>query len=90
MRWRAEAAEVFAPIESRLKGPRKFSVAEASNVRLNWFKEWGWLYRPVALPGWLALILTVAFSVQVFTAVDRQHRTQHLAALPAEPFVKPP
>lgn len=40
-------------------------------MRLNWFKEWGWLYRPVALPGWLALILTVAFSVQVFTAVDR-------------------
>lgn len=40
-------------------------------MRLSWFKEWGWLYRPVAWPGWLALILTLSFCVQVFTAIDR-------------------
>jgi hypothetical protein len=40
-------------------------------MKTKWFHEWGWFYRPVAWPGWLALILTVAFCVQVFTAIDR-------------------
>ncbi len=40
-------------------------------MRLTWFKEWGWWYRPVAWPGWLALILALAFCAQVFTSVDR-------------------
>lgn len=40
-------------------------------MRRSWFKEWGWLYRPAAWPGWLALTLTLFFCVHVFTAVDR-------------------
>jgi hypothetical protein len=36
-----------------------------------WFREWGWLYRPIAWPGWLSVILTLASSAQVFVAVDR-------------------
>lgn len=36
-----------------------------------WFAQWGWIYRPVSLLGWLASILSVAFCVQVFVAVDR-------------------
>lgn len=36
-----------------------------------WFREWGWFYRPAAWPGWLALILTALFCLQVFTAIDR-------------------
>lgn len=40
-------------------------------MRPTWFKEWGWFYRPVAWPGWLAVILTSAFCVQVLVALDR-------------------
>jgi hypothetical protein len=36
-----------------------------------WFKEWGWFYRPVAWPGWLAVTLTTVFCLQVFGAIDR-------------------
>jgi len=39
--------------------------------KLPWFKQWGWIYRPVAAPGWLAVLLTVVFCIQVFVAVDR-------------------
>ncbi len=40
-------------------------------MKAKWFREWGWFYRPVVWPGWLALTLTVAFCLQVFTAIDR-------------------
>ncbi|MHB8539565.1 MAG: hypothetical protein ACYDCD_01295 [Candidatus Acidiferrales bacterium] len=40
-------------------------------MKAKWFREWGWFYRPVTLPGWLALILTVLFCLQVFTAINR-------------------
>jgi hypothetical protein len=36
-----------------------------------WFKPWGWVYRPISWQGWLLVILTLAFCVQVFMAVDR-------------------
>ena len=36
-----------------------------------WFRGWGWIYRPVAWPGWLAVLLTGVFCLQVFMAVDR-------------------
>ena len=39
-------------------------------MQANWFKEWGWFYKPVAWPGWVVLVLTLSFCVQVFTAVD--------------------
>ena len=40
-------------------------------MRNQWFEKWGWVYRPIAWPGWLSVILTLAFSAQVFVAVDR-------------------
>lgn len=40
-------------------------------MKATWFKPWGWFYRPVAWPGWLALLLTVLFCLQVFGAIDR-------------------
>ncbi|HKV27181.1 MAG TPA: hypothetical protein VJN90_02750 [Candidatus Acidoferrales bacterium] len=40
-------------------------------MKARWFKVWGWFYRPVAFPGWVALVLTVLFCLQVFTAIDR-------------------
>ena len=36
-----------------------------------WFKAWGWIYRPAAWPGGLAVLLTVMFCVQVLVAVNR-------------------
>ena len=36
-----------------------------------WFKPWGWIYRPVSWQGRVAVIVTVIFCLQVFTAVDR-------------------
>jgi len=40
-------------------------------MQRSWFKAWGWIYRPVAWPGWLAGLLTMVFCIQVFIAVDR-------------------
>jgi hypothetical protein len=36
-----------------------------------WFRPWGWLFRPVSVAGWVALLLALAYCVQVFLAVDR-------------------
>jgi hypothetical protein len=44
---------------------------EDGEMKSAWFEQWGWVYRPVSWPGWLSIILTLAFSVQVFVAVDR-------------------
>lgn len=40
-------------------------------MNMKWFREWGWFYRPIAWPGWLALLLTILFCAQVFAAIDR-------------------
>lgn len=40
----------------------------------NWFKPWGWIYRPVSWQGAIVTILALAFCVQVFLAIDsRSH-----------------
>jgi hypothetical protein len=36
-----------------------------------WFKPWGWIYRPVSVAGWLAVLLTLLFFVNTFLAIDR-------------------
>ncbi len=40
-------------------------------MKSGWFRAWGWIYRPVSVPGWIAVLLTLAFAVNVFLAVDR-------------------
>ncbi len=43
-------------------------------MKFAWFKPWGWIYRPVSWQGILIALLTLAFCVQVFIAVDsRSH-----------------
>ena len=37
-----------------------------------WFKRAGWIYWPIALPGFVATLLFLAFAVQLFVAVDRK------------------
>jgi len=39
--------------------------------RLSWFRPWGWIYRPTSWQGFLACLVTLAFCIQVFMAVDR-------------------
>jgi hypothetical protein len=41
-------------------------------MRLNWFKQWGWLYLPASVPGALIFVGVLAFCVQVFLAVDHK------------------
>ena len=36
-----------------------------------WFRQWGWVHRPISWQGVLATLLLVIFWVQVFIAVDR-------------------
>lgn len=40
-------------------------------MQLNWFRSWGWFYRPASLAGWIISLLSLAFCLQVFLAVDR-------------------
>jgi hypothetical protein len=54
-----------------------------------WFKEWGWIYRPVAWPGWLAVLLTLTFCVQVFVAVDRHSHSVSDTFYGIFPYVVP-
>ena len=40
-------------------------------MNLNWYRPWGWLYRPVSFVGWLVLVATLAFCINVFLAIDQ-------------------
>jgi len=40
-------------------------------MKINWFKRWGWVYLPVSFPGAVLVLAALAFSVQVFIAIDR-------------------
>jgi len=53
------------------------------------FREWGWIYRPVAWPGWFAVLLTAVFCVQVFVAVDRHSHSVSDTFYGIFPFVVP-
>lgn len=40
-------------------------------MTLQWFKRWGWVYRPISVMGWIASVAAAAFCVNVFVAIDR-------------------
>src|SRR5205807_1717094 len=44
---------------------------KGTNMKINWFKRWSWVYLPVSFPGVLLVLAALAFSVQVFIAIDR-------------------
>ena len=54
-----------------------------------WFKPWGWIYRPVSWQGWIAVIGTAIFCVQVFSAVDRHSHSASDTLYGIFPFVAP-
>ncbi|HBX68101.1 MAG TPA: hypothetical protein DEH25_01590 [Chloroflexi bacterium] len=39
-------------------------------MKFQWFKPWGWIYRPVSWQAFLLVLLTLLFCLQVFMAVD--------------------
>lgn len=40
-------------------------------MEINWFRKIGWIYVPVSFIGVVVLLLTIAFCVNVFIAIDR-------------------
>ena len=62
---------------------------EAPRPARHWFAPWGWIYRPNSLEGVLLVLLTVAFCVQVFLAVDRHAHSVTDTLYGVFPFVVP-
>lgn len=54
-----------------------------------WFGPWGWIYLPIAWPGWVAVVLTFLFCAQVFVAVDRRSHSVSDTLYGMFPFVVP-
>jgi hypothetical protein len=38
---------------------------------MGWFKQWGWIDRPISWQSWFAVALAVSFCVQLFSRVER-------------------
>ena len=41
-------------------------------MKKQWFKQIGWFFVPVSLPGTIAALVALAFFAQVFWAIDRK------------------
>ena len=41
-------------------------------MKAQWFKRLGWFYIPISVPGVVILLAALAFSIQVFLAIDRK------------------
>ena len=54
-----------------------------------WFREWGWVYYPIAWQGIVLVVLIVAFCVQVFLAVDRHSHSVSDTLYGIFPYVVP-
>jgi len=57
--------------------------------RRRWFSPWGWIYRPNSVEGVLLVLVTLAFCVQVFLAVDRHSHSMSDTLYGIFPFVVP-
>ena len=40
-------------------------------MKNRWFERFGWFYVPVSVPGFVLVLIGLAFCVQVFVAIDR-------------------
>jgi len=54
-----------------------------------WFTPLGWLYRPVAWQGYVAVALTLAFIGNVFLAVDRHSHSVSDTLYGLFPYIVP-
>jgi hypothetical protein len=58
-------------------------------MKRDWFRRWGWIYRPVAVPGWLVVAVAAAFCINVFVVVDRHSHSVSDTLYGVFPFVVP-
>jgi hypothetical protein len=58
-------------------------------VSRNWFKPWGWIYRPIAWQGFGLVALAAAFSAQGFIAVDRHSHSVSDTLYGVFPYIVP-
>ncbi len=54
-----------------------------------WFRSWGWIYRPVAVQGWVVVALAFLFCVNVFVAVNRHSHSVSDTLYGVFPYVVP-
>ena len=54
-----------------------------------WFKTWGWIFRPISWQGVLATLVTLAFCIQVFIAVDRNSHSVSDTLYGIFPYIVP-
>ena len=58
-------------------------------MKRNWFKPWGWIFRPISWQGIVIVLLCLAFCVQVFIAVDRNSHSASDTLFGIFPYVVP-
>jgi hypothetical protein len=58
-------------------------------MKKRWFREWGWIYRPVSWQGTLILILVIGFCINVFLATDRHSHSVSDTFYGVFPFIVP-
>jgi hypothetical protein len=58
-------------------------------VAREWFKPWGWIYRPTSWQAVVLVMLAGVFCIQVFVAVDRHSHSVSDTLYGVFPFVVP-
>jgi hypothetical protein len=64
-------------------------IAMAVTKTMKWFKPFGWLYRPVSLPGYGILFIFTVFCLHIFFAALMQSHSLGSALYASFPFVIP-
>ena len=54
-----------------------------------WFVRWGWVHRPVSVPGAVITLFAALFCVNVFVAIDRHSHSVSDTLYGIFPFVVP-
>ena len=58
-------------------------------MKQRWFRPWGWIYYPTSWQGIILVLLTLAFCVQVFLAVDHRSHSVSDTLYGIFPYVVP-
>jgi len=58
-------------------------------MKHEWFRTWGWIYRPISVQGWIVVTLAVLFCINVFLAVDRHSHSASDTLYGIFPYIVP-
>jgi hypothetical protein len=58
-------------------------------MKTNWFKPWGWCYRPTHPVGYVVALGALAFCLNTFCAIDRQSHSAADTLYRCYPFAAP-